>query len=67
MEASVSFLAQLQPQRLFPGGGGGGGIRLWTLSLPRRQRLCGRGGRGKLMYPLLYGVFGLRAFGCLGF
>ena len=24
------------------------------------------GGRGKQMYPLLLGVFGLRALGCLG-
>ena len=28
--------------------------------------LCAAGGQGKQRYPLVFGVFGLRALGCLG-
>ena len=43
-------------------------VRCWKLLSGKLRYLFGGGGGARRqMYPLLFGVFGLRALGCLGF
>ena len=63
---------QVLPQRVPPKKGAAkgaapGGMAVVYSGRPRIRKTGGWWGVKQIMYPLLFGVFGLRALGCLGF